>query len=93
MCRVSGSICVHRGVPVGLDWNLARCGLGSATALVPSDPSWSILVCELGPPCVLALFAWAVLTVSSGTDHSTLASGMARALDLGSCAFSGLYTY
>ena len=71
------------------------CGLGSVAALVPSDPScqWSIFVRELGPPCVRALFAWAVLTVSSGTDHSTLASGMARALDLGSCAFSGLYTY
>jgi hypothetical protein len=37
--------------------------------------------------------ALAVLTVSSATDHSTLASGMARSLDAGSCAFTGIYTY
>jgi hypothetical protein len=34
-----------------------------------------------------------LVTVSLGTDKSTLASGLARSLDVSGCAFSGLYTY
>ena len=48
-------------------------------------------LCMHPPPPFLG--SAAVLTLRTGTDHSTLASGMTRALDLGSCAFGGLYTY
>jgi hypothetical protein len=34
-----------------------------------------------------------LVTISLGTDKSTLASGLARSLDVSSCAFSGIYTY
>ena len=34
-----------------------------------------------------------VATVNAGTDRSTLTSGLARAVDSVSCAFSGIYTY
>ncbi len=37
--------------------------------------------------------ACAVLAFSSATDKSTLASGIARGLDVGPCAFGGIYTY
>ena len=31
--------------------------------------------------------------ISKGTSKSTVASGLAKSLDVTSCAFSGLYTY
>ena len=34
-----------------------------------------------------------LVTISTGTDKSTLASGLARTFDVSSCAFSGIYTY
>ena len=34
-----------------------------------------------------------LVAISMGTDKSTLASGLARSLDVSSCAFSGIYTY
>ncbi len=34
-----------------------------------------------------------LVAIPMGTDKSTLASGLARSLDVSSCAFSGIYTY
>ena len=34
-----------------------------------------------------------LVVISRGTDQSTLATGLARSLDVSSCAFSGIYTY